>query len=131
MRNIWQLETGWTRTGCKVAIRTTTLQQSVRLKHRAYEVAAKISEYESWEMVPHDVLQEADQQASAKVNKLLRQDQTVLWSLPPDALQLQAQFRLSEELTSAARKKRSAAQKDIEQADAMPRVAGLCAHANL
>lgn len=53
-------------------------QQSVRLKHRAYEVASKISEYESWEMVPYDVLQEADQQALAKLNKLIQQDPTVL-----------------------------------------------------
>ena len=28
-------------------------QQSVKLKHKAYEVAAKISTYESWEMVPY------------------------------------------------------------------------------
>ena len=57
---------------------------------------------------------------SIKANKLMQQDQTILWSLPPDALQLQAQFRLSEELTSAARKKRLAAQRDIGAADAMP-----------
>ena len=68
--------------------------QSVKLKHRAYEVAAKISTYESWEMVPYDVLQEADREASIKANKLMQQDQTILWLLPPDALQLQAVFSL-------------------------------------
>ena len=54
------------------------------------------------------------------VNKLIQQDQTVLWSLPPDAIQLQAQFRLSEELTMAARKKRSSVQQAIPKEDAMP-----------
>ena len=83
-------------------------------------MTAKISTYEFWEMVPYNVLQEADLEASIKANKLMQQDQTILWSLPPDALQLQAKFRLSEELTSAARKKRSAAQRDIGAADAMP-----------
>ena len=83
-------------------------------------MTAKISTYEFWEMVPYNVLQEADLEASIKANKLMQQDQTILWSLPPDALQLQAQFRLSEELTSAARKKRLAAQRDIGAADAMP-----------
>ena len=33
-------------------------QQSVELKHRACEVAARIAAYESWEMVPYAVLQE-------------------------------------------------------------------------
>jgi hypothetical protein len=83
-------------------------QQSVRLKHRAYEVASKLFEYESWEIIPNDVLQEIDQQAQLRVNKLVQQGQTIVWSLPPDAVQLQAHFRLSEEMTLAARKKRSA-----------------------
>jgi hypothetical protein len=85
-------------------------QQSVRLKHRTYEVASKLFEYMSWEIIPNDVLQEIDEQAQIRVNKLVQQDQTVIWALPPDAVQLQAQFRLSEEMTLAARKKRSTVQ---------------------
>ena len=94
-------------------------ERQVEAQGLYYEVTAKISTYEFWEMVPYNVLQEADLEASIKANKLMQQDQTILWSLPPDALQLQAQFRLSEELTSAARKKRSAAQRDIGAAKGM------------
>ena len=96
-------------------------QQSVRLKHRAYEVASKLFEYESWEIIPNDVLQEIDQQAQLRVNKLVQQDQ-IVWALPPDAVQLQAQFRLSEESQEEALRSEDAGGGGTYAG----RVAGLC-----
>lgn len=40
-------------------------QQSLGVKHRAYEVASNLAEYEVWEIIPNDVFLEADKQAQA------------------------------------------------------------------
>ena len=68
-------------------------QQSLRVKHRAYEVASKLAGYEAWEIIPNDALQDADKQAQVRVNKLIQQDQTVIWSI--------LQTRRSSKLNSA------------------------------
>eukprot|EP00435_Cladocopium_sp_Y103_P054452 s2532_g17.t1 len=84
--------------------------QSVRVKHRVYCAIAQLAEYEAWEVIPRTALSDADAFAQQEVDRKLQQDLTVVWVLPPDAVQLQAHFRLSEELTAAAKKKRSSDQ---------------------
>jgi hypothetical protein len=37
-------------------------------------VASKLAGYEAWEIIPNDVLQDADKQAQVRVNKLIQQD---------------------------------------------------------
>ena len=71
-------------------------------------MASKLAEYEAREIIPNDVLQDADKQPQVRVNKLIQQDQTVIWSILQTrrSSKLNSAF-LSEELTSAGRKKRS------------------------
>eukprot|EP00435_Cladocopium_sp_Y103_P028376 s2435_g7.t1 len=80
---------------------------------------AQMAEFEAWEVIPRSALNEADDLAQQEVDKKIQQDLTVLWALPPDAVQLQAHFRLSEELTTAAKKKRSSEQR-AAAGDPMP-----------
>eukprot|EP00435_Cladocopium_sp_Y103_P028886 s2906_g7.t1 len=93
--------------------------RSVRVKHRVYCAVAQLAEYEAWEVIPRSALSDADAIAQQEVDRKLQQDLTVVWALPPDAVQLQAHFRLSEELTAAAKKKRSSEQR-AAAGDPMP-----------
>eukprot|EP00435_Cladocopium_sp_Y103_P030945 s870_g7.t1 len=95
------------------------LYSAARYTQSVYCAVAHLAEFEAWEVIPRTALFEADVLAQQEMDRKLQQDLTVVWALPPDAVQLQAHFRLSEELTAAAKKKRSSEQR-AASGDPMP-----------
>eukprot|EP00438_Fugacium_kawagutii_P017495 Skav211853 [mRNA] locus=scaffold1622:146541:148184:- [translate_table: standard] len=89
---------------------------SIRSKLKVQAVAASVAEFASWEIIPQAALEDALDKAHSALDRELNRDKLVIWSAPETVeSDLKERFKLSSQLTEAARQR-----KEAEDADGDP-----------
>eukprot|EP00434_Breviolum_minutum_P042293 symbB.v1.2.037638.t1/scaffold5613.1/size25359/1 len=83
--------------------------QSLRVKHMVLRAMEVLSQYETWELIPQEAIDDAKEKGRAAADKATQQDNTVLWALPLEPHEVRERFELTTALKSRAQKRKAEA----------------------